>query len=77
GSTGIQAAPVIAQTAAHLTVFQRTANYSVPARNAPLSDEFKQYLHRHHGEIQKVVESTPNGHPFRISERKVFELSPE
>ena len=35
GSTGIQAAPVIAETAAHLTVFQRTANYSVPARNAP------------------------------------------
>ena len=38
GSTGIQAAPVIAETAAHLTVFQRTANYSVPARNAPLTD---------------------------------------
>ena len=37
GSTGIQAAPVIAETAAHLTVFQRTANYSVPARNAPLT----------------------------------------
>ena len=36
GSTGIQAAPVIAQNAKHLTVFQRTANYSVPARNAPL-----------------------------------------
>jgi cation diffusion facilitator CzcD-associated flavoprotein CzcO len=34
GSTGIQAAPVIAAAAAHLTVFQRTANYSVPARNA-------------------------------------------
>ncbi|MCI4440314.1 NAD(P)/FAD-dependent oxidoreductase, partial [Tibeticola sp.] len=30
GSTGIQAAPVIAETAAHLSVFQRTANYSVP-----------------------------------------------
>jgi cation diffusion facilitator CzcD-associated flavoprotein CzcO len=38
GSTGIQAAPVIAETAAHLTVFQRTANYSVPARNALLTN---------------------------------------
>ena len=37
GSTGIQAAPVIAASAKHLTVFQRTANYSVPARNAPLT----------------------------------------
>jgi cation diffusion facilitator CzcD-associated flavoprotein CzcO len=35
GSTGIQAAPVIAASATHSTVFQRTANYSVPARNAP------------------------------------------
>ena len=37
GSTAIQADPVIAAQAAHLTVFQRTANYSVPARNAPLT----------------------------------------
>jgi cation diffusion facilitator CzcD-associated flavoprotein CzcO len=42
GSTGIQAAPVIAASAKHLTVFQRTANYSVPARNAPLTAEFRQ-----------------------------------
>ena len=44
GSTGIQAAPVIAAQARHLTVFQRTANYSVPARNVPLTQEFKQYV---------------------------------
>ena len=37
GSTGIQAAPVIAEQAKHLTVFQRTANYSIPARNAPVT----------------------------------------
>mgnify|MGYP003301653589 CR=1 FL=1 len=32
GSTGIQAVPGIAEEAKHLTVFQRTANYSIPAR---------------------------------------------
>src|SRR4051794_11599648 len=36
GSSGIQSIPVIAAEAAHLTVFQRTPNYSVPARNEPL-----------------------------------------
>ena len=41
GSTGIQAVPVIAEEAKHLTVFQRTANYSIPARNKPLTSEFK------------------------------------
>jgi cation diffusion facilitator CzcD-associated flavoprotein CzcO len=77
GSTGIQAAPVIAQTAEHLTVFQRTPTYSVPAHNGPLSDEFKQYFRENHEEVRKVVESTPNGHPFRITERKVFDVTPE
>ncbi len=37
GSSGIQAIPVLAAQAAHLTVFQRTAHYSVPARNRPLA----------------------------------------
>ena len=46
GSTGIQAAPVIAAQAKHLTVFQRTANYSVPARNAPLSEDEKREIQR-------------------------------
>lgn len=36
GSSGIQAAPILAETAGELTIFQRTANFSVPAHNAPL-----------------------------------------
>jgi cation diffusion facilitator CzcD-associated flavoprotein CzcO len=44
GSTAIQPIPVIAEQAAHLTVFQRTPNYSVPARNGPLTPEFQRYL---------------------------------
>jgi len=39
GSSGIQSIPVIAGEAAHLTVFQRTPAFSVPAWNAPLSDD--------------------------------------
>jgi cation diffusion facilitator CzcD-associated flavoprotein CzcO len=37
GSSGIQSIPIIAQQAADLTVFQRTANFSMPAGNRPLS----------------------------------------
>ena len=40
GSSAIQAIPLIAEQAAHLTVFQRTANYSQPALNAPLDPAF-------------------------------------
>jgi cation diffusion facilitator CzcD-associated flavoprotein CzcO/acetyl esterase/lipase len=35
GSSGIQAIPLIAEQAAHLTVFQRTPNFALPARNGP------------------------------------------
>jgi cation diffusion facilitator CzcD-associated flavoprotein CzcO len=36
GSSGVQAIPLIAADADHLTVFQRTAAYSIPAHNHPL-----------------------------------------
>ena len=77
GSTGIQAAPVIAETAAHLTVFQRTANYSVPARNAPLTAEFQDWVRDNLDAVRKVMHGTPNGHPFVIENRSVFDVTPE
>ena len=40
GSSAIQAVPIIAQQASELIVFQRTATYSVPARNAPLDPDY-------------------------------------
>lgn len=39
GSSAIQAIPIIAEQASHLYVFQRTPNFSVPARNGPLTPE--------------------------------------
>ena len=41
GSSAIQSIPLIAEQAAHLTVFQRTPNYSVPAHNGPIGPEAK------------------------------------
>ena len=35
GSSGIQSIPMIAEQAAHLTVFQRTPNFALPAHNGP------------------------------------------
>jgi cation diffusion facilitator CzcD-associated flavoprotein CzcO len=77
GSTGIQAAPVIAAQARHLTVFQRTANYSVPARNVPLTPDFKQYVKQHAREIRAATHETYNGMGFKVEDRKAVETSPE
>src|SRR5205807_10601897 len=53
GSTGIQATPVIAEQADHLFVFQRTPNYSVPARNHPLTQEQLAEIKANYGEIRR------------------------
>lgn len=44
GSSGIQIIPKIAETAKHLTVFQRTPQYSIPARNRPLDAQYVQSI---------------------------------
>ena len=75
GSTGIQATPVIAEQAAHLTVFQRTANYSVPANNGPLTPEFKQWVRENYAEIRRISRSNANGQAFTVDERSVFDVS--
>lgn len=41
GSSGIQAIPVLAKEAAHVAVFQRTANYSLPAQNMKMTPEYE------------------------------------
>jgi cation diffusion facilitator CzcD-associated flavoprotein CzcO len=75
GSTAIQAIPVIAEQAAQLTVFQRTPNYSVPARNGPLTPEFQRYLKDNYAEIRRKMRESVNGFDFFISERSALEAS--
>ncbi|MDA0978806.1 MAG: NAD(P)/FAD-dependent oxidoreductase, partial [Proteobacteria bacterium] len=48
GSSGIQAIPVIAEQADELIVFQRSPNFSVPAKNAPLDSEFVEAFKQHY-----------------------------
>ncbi len=62
GSSGIQSVPVIAEQASHLTVFQRTANFSVPARNAALTAEERDKFRSKYPEIRRFArEEARNG----------------
>jgi len=62
GSSGIQSVPVIAEQASHLTVFQRTANFSIPARNAKLTDQERQWFRERYPEIRRFArEEARNG----------------
>ena len=77
GSTGVQATPVIAEQAAHLTVFQRTPNYSVPARNGPLTPEFKRHVKENAGDIRNTMQNTLSGHPWFPSDRRTNDSPPD
>lgn len=52
GSSGIQSIPLIAAQAQHLTVFQRTANFSIPAWNAPLPLEKEREMKRNYSALR-------------------------
>ena len=60
GSTGIQAIPVVAKNAKHLTVFQRTAQYTTPARNRPASTDEQREFNKHRKEWIHDVHHTFN-----------------
>src|ERR1700744_2255343 len=62
GSSAIQSVPLIAAQASHLTVFQRTANFPIPARNAPLTPDERNAFRSNYPEIRRVArEEMRNG----------------
>jgi cyclohexanone monooxygenase len=70
GSSGIQAVPVIAEQASHLTVFQRTANFSIPARNAALTAEEREAFRSNYPEIRRIArEEMRNGIVQEVPDR--------
>ena len=70
GSSGIQSVPVIAGQASHLTVFQRTANFSIPARNAALTDQERQKFRDNYSEIRRFArEVARNGIYTEVPDR--------
>jgi len=78
GSSGIQMIPVIAEQAKHLFVFQRTANFSVPAVNRPITSD----VDRSHKESYRCWRDEAKRTPFGIAghpppTRSAIEDAPE
>ncbi|MCS5480882.1 NAD(P)/FAD-dependent oxidoreductase [Corynebacterium sp. YIM 101645] len=77
GSSGIQAIPVIAQQAAHVTVLQRTPNYTVPARNRKLGVDEMSLIKRIYPALREKVRETPAGVIVKPPIGAALELPPE
>ncbi len=66
GSSGIQLIPIVAEQAKQLYVFQRTANYSVPSMNRPLTPDVSLPHKAQYQEWRERAKDTPfgiAGHP--------------
>ncbi len=77
GSSGIQAIPIIAQRAEHLTVFQRTPNFSVPSRNTPLSAERVNEIKRNIKDIREFCRWSTIGQPYDFKQVEALKVTRE
>lgn len=77
GSSAIQAIPILAEQADHLTIFQRTANYSVPAHNAPLHPEAQAEIKADYAGFRHHSSQTPSGIEMHANDASAAEASRE
>ena len=73
GSSAIQSIPIIAQQATHLTVFQRTANYMVPAHNKPLDPAYVRDVKANYEEMRRRARKMPAGIDFAFNPASAIE----
>ncbi len=76
GSSAVQSIPIIAGQAKHLYVFQRTANYAVPAHNAPLDPAYVKEVKANYPTMRARAKQTMTGIDFDYSDVKALETPP-
>ena len=77
GSSGIQSIPVIARESEHLTVFQRTPQYTIPAQHGTVDQAFLKEVKANYREILDEARHTAAGFPYDASETSALEVSDE
>ena len=73
GSSAIQSIPLIAQQARSLTVFQRTANYSVPAWNSKMDLEYQEKIKADYPKLRAQARGRPSGVMFPFNFQPALE----
>jgi cyclohexanone monooxygenase len=76
GSSAIQAIPLIARQARQLSVFQRTANYSIPAWNGPLSDPVRREIKGNYPALRRKSRNSYSGDYADEFYLTILELTP-
>ena len=77
GSSAIQSIPVIAQEAAHLFVFQRTPNFSIPAHNAPLDPAYEREVKSNYAQFRQQARESRIGFVAPSNDYPALSISEE
>ena len=77
GSSAIQSIPLIAAQAERLYVFQRTANYAVPARNGPLDPELQRKAKADYPALRALAKTQFGAALFDENAGSALEASPQ
>jgi len=77
GSSGVQVIPLVAEAAEKLTVFQRTANYVLPAGNHALDPEFQRDIKSRYREVRKANRESSFGIARPEATKGALEVSEE
>jgi cyclohexanone monooxygenase len=77
GSSAIQSIPIVAEQAAHLFVFQRTPNFSIPAHNAPLDPGYERRVKASYPEYRRAARRSRVGFVVEGSDRSTLAVSAE
>jgi len=77
GSSAVQAIPNIAKSAAHLTVFQRTPQYCIPARNGPIDRNYLKQVQAEWKKHSDFMHTSLTGMPYPSVERSALDDTPE
>ena len=77
GSSGVQSIPVIARESEHLTVFQRTPQYTIPARHENVDQEFLKEVKANYDEIMQKSKTSAAGMPYEYSEVSALDATEE
>lgn len=77
GSSAVQSIPHIASDAAHLYVFQRTPNYSVPAHNTQITPEVREQIKADYPGIRARGKQAFFGMDLAFNEASALEATPE
>ncbi|SEM24881.1 alpha/beta hydrolase fold domain-containing protein [Bradyrhizobium sp. OK095] len=64
GSSAIQSIPLIAEQAAHLTVFQRTPNFALPAGNGPAPEDRRTFFESDRAAYRDQARQSMTGVPY-------------